>query len=82
MPMNASFEIDFATPSQAKRALVILKPSDSGAKGTLSVKKIPGKPASLYYIVTAPSFAVLRARVTSLLRDLKVAQDAFEFVDR
>ena len=75
MAFKATFEIDFADERQAKLALKAVS-GGSGKRAQVHVARRPGTPI-LIYSITADSFSSLRARATSLLRDLKVAREAF-----
>ena len=76
--MKSEIEIEFKTPIHAAKALKIIRAKEFSDKvsASLSVKgnafraKVEGK-----------NFAVLRARTTSLLRDLKVVFDAISLVE-
>lgn len=71
--MKAEFEIDFATPALAKKALETIEAKEFSdkarvllsASGSVLKARIEGK-----------GFAALRARTTSFLRDVKIVFDA------
>jgi len=90
--MKATFEIDFADEKQAKLALKALESVTAGVSAGWR-PGVPNKRAVMHvshkagtriliYTMTADSFSSLRARATSLLRDLKVAREAFELAGR
>ncbi|MBU1197218.1 CTAG/PCC1 family protein [Candidatus Micrarchaeota archaeon] len=79
--MNASFEIEFSSAKHAKHALQVIK-SDQSSKVVLSVKAAPKNPKAIYCRIESHSFAALRARATSLLRDVKIARDTFAFIEK
>ena len=76
--MKAEIEIEFKNPVHASKALKIIKAKEFSdkvstsfsVKGNAFKAKIEGK-----------NFAALRARTTSLLRDLKVVFDAISLVE-
>ena len=72
--LKAVLEVDFDSSAHAKKALAVLKKSQLKGETTIELT-VTGK--TVKAVVKAPRFAVLRARVTSLLRDFKVIQDAF-----
>jgi tRNA threonylcarbamoyladenosine modification (KEOPS) complex Pcc1 subunit len=76
--MKATLEIGFKSPDHVKKALKIIKAKEFSDKvsATLSVK---GK--ILRAKIEGENFAALRARTTSLLRDLKVVFDAISLVE-
>ncbi len=73
--MKATFEIEFKDKEEAGNALKVIKPQ-KGRNTTLHVLHRGGN--KLQYIIEADSFSPLRARSTSLLRDLKVMKTVFE----
>lgn len=79
MKMEAEIEIEFKTRELAQKALKILKGKEVSDKVKISYS-VEGK--VLEVEVEAKSFAVLRARVTSLLRDLKVVLDSIALVEK
>lgn len=81
--MKAVFEIDFADGRQARQALKAMQFAGKSKRAQVHVtlKKGNGR-ATIIYTISADSFSALRARATSLLRDVKVAKDAFAVVGR
>lgn len=77
--MKAEFEIVFASPESARKALRVIRTKEiSGkVKVSLSVEK-----NVLNARIEAKGFAPLRARITSMLRDLKVVFDAISIVEK
>ncbi len=85
--MKATFEIEFAGERQAKLALKAIsggggKPGRSEVHVTRKHGKAKAGRTTIIYTITADSFSSLRARATSLLRDLKVAREAFGLAGR
>ncbi|MFH1257500.1 MAG: KEOPS complex subunit Pcc1 [Candidatus Micrarchaeota archaeon] len=74
--MKSTFEIDFKDKKQAEDALKVIRPQ-KGRNTTLHVlhKK---ESNSITYVIDAESFSPLRARSTSLLRDLKIMFNVLE----
>ena len=72
-PLKAEFEIDFATPALAKKALETIKAKEFSVKASvlLSVRG-----SVLKARIEGKGFAALRARTTSFLRDVKIVFDA------
>ena len=75
--MKAELEIDFKTPAHAKKALGVIKSKEFSDKVRMSLS---AKGAVLVIRIQATGFAALRARITSLLRDVKVVMDAISLV--
>ncbi len=76
--MQVLFEIEFKDAKQARQALRVVH-SKKDKKASLQVKTVPRKQGALRYTIIADSFTSLRAHATSLLRDLKVLKDTFDF---
>ncbi len=74
--MKAIFQIDFPSAKQAADAMKIIK-AEKGRNTDLTVSHEKGSD-KIIYTITASSFSPLRARSTSLLRDLKVMLSVFE----
>lgn len=74
--VKATFEIDFETELEARNSLKIIK-FQTGKNATLHVLHKLGSKTVLY-IVEAKAFSPLRARSTSLLRDIKIMKNVFE----
>ena len=70
-------EMEFESPAQARKALKIIKTKEFSEKISLSLK---AKGNKLEATVKSKSFALMRARITSLLRDLKVVLDSIALV--
>lgn len=77
--MNASFEVGFPSEEDAGKALKILGKSSEGPRASVKVMQ---RGSSLEVTIKADSFAALRARSTSLLRDLKIVMDSFKLVGK
>ncbi|HII39287.1 TPA: hypothetical protein HA318_04780 [Candidatus Micrarchaeota archaeon] len=83
--MKAVIETGFANANAAKKALSVMKTTSPKAEDeddSAAVKRaevtFSCKGSSLHCVVSAKDFTALRARVTSLLRDLRVVYDAAE----
>ena len=74
--MKSTFEIDFKDKKQAEDALRIIR-AQKGRNTMLHVLHKKGR-SIITYIVDADSFSPLRARSTSLLRDLKIMFNVLE----
>ena len=74
--MKATFEIGFQNEKEAEDACNVVK-AQIGNNATLHVLHKKGEKTVLY-IVEANSFSPLRARSTSLLRDIKIMKTVFE----
>lgn len=74
--MKAVFEIEFEDIKEAKDALKIIQ-SQKSRNATLHVLHKTGS-REVSYIIEASAFSPLRARSTSLLRDLKIMLNVFE----
>ncbi|MEM4255279.1 MAG: KEOPS complex subunit Pcc1 [Candidatus Norongarragalinales archaeon] len=77
--MKAEVEIIFASPAHAKKAVGIIKTKEFSDKASV---RLSAKGATLTARVDAKTFSALRARTTSLLRDLKVVFDAISLVPK
>ena len=77
--MRAVIELDFASAEEAAKAEKLLerKELNNMSKITLSAK---GK--KVVAIVTAERFALLRARITGLMRNARIVYDSIELVSK
>ena len=74
--MKAVFEIEFKDSKEINNALKIIRPEKSR---NVVLHVLHKKSSSnVQYIIEAPAFSPLRARSTSLLRDLKIMLTVFE----
>jgi hypothetical protein len=74
--MKATFEIEFESEKEADDSLKIIQ-SQEGKNAMLHVLHKKGA-KSVLYIIEAKAFSPLRARSTSLLRDIKIMKNVFE----
>ncbi|MEK6954169.1 MAG: hypothetical protein AABX01_04120 [Candidatus Micrarchaeota archaeon] len=74
--MRAVFDIEFKDQKEAENSLRIILPQKS-KNAVLHVLHKKGS-SNVQYIIEAPSFSPLRARSTSLLRDIKIMLTVFE----
>lgn len=77
--MKAVFEVEFADQQQARKILGILGKKDETKKTILKIKQSGKK---LIASIEARDFPGLRARATTLLRDLKAILDSIKFVSQ
>ena len=80
--MKMVFEIDFKSAKNAEKAKGIIGGGAKGRKGAVDVvalQLLHAKGSSVItYIIESGSFAKLRARTTSLLRDVSIFLSAVE----
>jgi tRNA threonylcarbamoyladenosine modification (KEOPS) complex Pcc1 subunit len=77
--MKALLEIDFRDSAEAKKVLGILGKKDEGPRAVFEAKAVGKKVVAT---VSAKSFSALRARTTTLLRDLKAVFDVTNLVEK
>jgi tRNA threonylcarbamoyladenosine modification (KEOPS) complex Pcc1 subunit len=83
--MKATFEIGFADEKQAKVALAAIAAGEAPSKRSVmhvSHRVEEDGSATIIYELSADSFPALRARATSLLRDVKACKDALAVAKR
>ncbi len=73
--LKSDFEIDFKTKEEMERALKIIKPAKNL---NIELHVLQKGEKSILYSISAKTFSQLRARSTSLLRDLKIMLLVFE----
>ena len=74
--MKTTFDINFKDGKEAEDALKIILPQKS-RNAVLHVLHKKGS-SNVQYIIEASAFSPLRARSTSLLRDIKIMMKVFE----
>ncbi len=77
--MKAVLELDFETPQMAKKAKQLLEREELDDKSKV---ELSAKGKTVTAAVTGERFALLRARVTGLLRNAKIVYDSIEIVKR
>ncbi|MBI5224827.1 hypothetical protein HY989_03070 [Candidatus Micrarchaeota archaeon] len=73
--MKSEFEIGFKTKEERDRALNVIKPAKNL---NIELHVLQKGETSILYSIGAKTFSQLRARSTSLLRDLKIMLSVFE----
>jgi tRNA threonylcarbamoyladenosine modification (KEOPS) complex Pcc1 subunit len=79
MPMRASFELEFSSGAEARKALSVLESELKSEKGELEAK-VAGR--KIVAEVSASSFTGLRAISTSFLRNAKIVYDVIDAVGK
>ena len=76
--MKAVLELDFESEKMAKKAAQLLEREELNGKSSVELKAAGKKVVAE---VAAERFALLRARVTVLLRNAKIVYDSIELIE-